>query len=654
MYMTSAAPGIVFQPTEDRYTTPPAPSQHLPPAPEIQITQLSPSKGSADPPTRIQPRSCPAVPDLALRQPVTHLLPKFLEPSYQPIGKRTVLRIPADGSPLQEVHLEILEAPTLRGDDLPVRFPDMREYYPQTAMAHLEYQVVRTSPNEQPEASVGTYIMFMNFAAKWLKLNRNFKRGLRLWGDVFIAKVVENVTIHWGGGATSDELHREVWNGGVTGVMYHNIPWAFMGSPISISGHERRFRASFLVQAIMGLEPVKSHDVIDLGDLRDRRKRLPKVKELPVVEDVEEDLGERAIKEKIARNRSKGKEPIIAKVRAQKKVRFQDENEQATMTNALCEMESTLTNGLNDAKQALLSDTQRNLDGKAPDQTPGESPIDKRIIILKRPQHERLDLIKNSGESESLPNQAEHQGNGRSPLSDKTNQILNGGQDTDQVKIGRNNQTNDSFNVPQDSQQENISPSDCIENGHPIVSDQAKDQTDKVQKLDDNTCQVSIQQQAQAQVALERENHVNGATDIIWEGLKDWYEYDSEDSFFDGDYERLDRRRQHNGRNQAFSDEVDHMLPKRPDRIHDQPNRKDCNSEMSNATRKKPHSNRAPKQNHQRRVSSDSTVQTPANGVPKAPLMRKQIPNTSSQPVGQGRGKFARKNAWQKSKRRQR
>jgi len=321
----SAAPGILFQPTDDRYTAPSAPTSSPDLPSETQKTILAPHPDPPDQPIRVELRSPSGYRDPALKPTITHLAPRFVKPSFQPIGRRKVLRIPADGSPSHEVSLEILETASHPGEP-PVRFPDMREYFTAASMSQIDCQVLRTNPDEPQEASIGTYIMFKNRSKEALQPNQHFQRG-HVWGDVFIAKVVENATVYWSDEASEGFMYREVWNKGVVGVMYYHIPFELIGVPVFQPGKEKRLEFSTFLREILALKPVEHHDAVDLGLKRGQERRAELIDDLLVITSDEETADGKNAEEDGRYDTGKGKERTSPGDQVHNHVRFQEEHD---------------------------------------------------------------------------------------------------------------------------------------------------------------------------------------------------------------------------------------------------------------------------------------------------------------------------------------
>ena len=281
------APKVTFQPTEDRHDTQSAWTQNLPlrPPPEIQTT-IIPPQDIPLPETYVEPRSPADNPGLVLKSSVKHLSTKFLETRCQPIGERTIMRIPASGTPLEQISVEILEAPTLHHEVSPIRFPDLRGYYPGESISGLDFQVIRIAASYPEIASIGTYIVFKSTSRKGLEVNRHFANS-HVYGDAFIVKVAEKAHILWGTRTSNGQMRREVWNDGLAGVMFYHMPCTFLGREIPSSGHNSFFEGSQLVHEILSMGPVDHHDAITIDWHADDKKLIPVL--APKVHEKEED-----------------------------------------------------------------------------------------------------------------------------------------------------------------------------------------------------------------------------------------------------------------------------------------------------------------------------------------------------------------------------
>ncbi|KAL6713936.1 hypothetical protein ACLMJK_008430 [Lecanora helva] len=254
-----------YRPLENGYVdSPPSLAQANHDEPKHHVTTIDHQFSELCQSIRVQAVSHLKVSSVTLRPPVKCLLPQFLEWSFRSIGSRSMLRIPADGSAIEEVQVEILEAGMAGSKTSPARFPDLSGYYQGKTMERMDYQVMRTLNMSASLSLSGTYIMFKNMAMDHLSSNKHFRHG-GIWGDAFIAKAVENLDVS----EEHDErflstVTSDLWNKGLAGVMYDNIPNSFMDYFHCEDGRRRCFDARQLVEVILALEPVDNHDVVDL------------------------------------------------------------------------------------------------------------------------------------------------------------------------------------------------------------------------------------------------------------------------------------------------------------------------------------------------------------------------------------------------------
>ena len=100
--------------------------------------------------------------------------------------------------------MDVLQA-TPSDNRTPIRFPDLTKFFPAMSMDEVDYMVYRNARRGDPPY---TYLLFHSRAPT--TVNMHFPQSVK--GDAFVAAV--------------KNPDGEVWDRGVCGVMYADVPWS--------------------------------------------------------------------------------------------------------------------------------------------------------------------------------------------------------------------------------------------------------------------------------------------------------------------------------------------------------------------------------------------------------------------------------------------